>query len=177
MGFLFCAIMAYLIGSLSPKWCIQICSVRYPTRVAWILLDIVRGLVAVGIGLIFAGWMGAWAALIFAVLGTWYPFYPSIRPGEGIWICVGGLIVLSPFLLVVGGLIFVVSLFLTRFTFLSTWLAIAGICFLSLFFVSQISVWLILFGLGAGCIYQQKDHWIRFQKGMEPKIKPPYKLF
>lgn len=177
MSLVLCMALAYLMGALSPVWCYQICSIRYPTRMAWILFDIIRGVVAVGIGLLLAGWIGAWIALIFVVLGNWYPFHPSCKPGDGIWVSVGAFIVLSPLLLVLGGLIFLASIFLTRFVFLSTWLTIIGICLLSLFLVSQIAIWLVLFGLGFCFIYRQKHHWKRYKRGVEPQIRPPYRFF
>lgn len=177
MSFISCIILAYLIGSLSPIWCLQICSIRYPTRLIIILFDIVRGVIAVGLGLLLAGWLGASIAFICVVLGNWYPFHPSCKPGDGIWVGVGALIVLSPLLAVLGGCIFLASICLTRFVFLSTWLTIAGICILSLFLVSHIVLWLVLFGLGCCLIYRQKHHWKRYQRGVEPQIRPPYRLF
>lgn len=177
LSWIFVITMAYLIGAFSPIWCLRICSIRYPTRLLLILFDVMRGVLAVGLGLLLAGWIGAWIAFLFIVLGNWYPFHPSCKPGNGIWIGVGSLIVLSPILAILGGLIFLASIFLTRFVFLSTWLTIAGICILSLFFVSQIATWFVLFGLGFCFIYRQKHHWKRYQRGVEPQIRPPYRLF
>ncbi|MDN4592974.1 glycerol-3-phosphate acyltransferase, partial [Polycladomyces subterraneus] len=99
--------------------------------VLWVVLEMTKGALAVLIGLVMGGWFGASVAALMVVVGRLYPVVPAFRSGGGTAVAAGALFVLSPMLIVVGILIYLVSLLLTRYLGISTLLTTVAVMILS----------------------------------------------
>lgn len=164
MGLLLSVGLAYLIGSLPiDEWLFQqhrkfILASKKEVLV-YILLDMCKGMLATSIALFLSGWLAASVAAIAVVWGSMYSLFDRFRGGNGMSVAAGALFVLSPVLIMLGILIYVVSLFVTRYTSLSAMLTTIVVMILALFLVSQMYVWLVVFSNGGIILYRQKRHW------------------
>src|SRR5690242_20346575 len=145
--------IAYLIGSVPiDGWLIQknrrFTLASKKEVFTYILMDMGKGMLATGIALSLSGWLAASLASIAVVWGSMYSLFDRFRGGSGLSVAAGSLFILSPVLILMGILIYTVSLFVTRYSSLSTMLTTLSVMILALFFASQLYVWIVILGNG-----------------------------
>jgi glycerol-3-phosphate acyltransferase PlsY len=137
-----------------------------------LLLDAVKGLVAVWIG----QWMSGGDALIqtlcglAAISGHNWPLYFGFRGGKGIATTIGVMLFLAPMPVVYAGLIAIVTIALTRYVSLGSLLLTAILPILIWFMGYPIEVfWLSLF-VFCFALFRHRTNIVKLVKGQENKI-------
>jgi glycerol-3-phosphate acyltransferase PlsY len=123
--------------------------------VLWTGLKMAKGTLAVLIGWAMGGWFGASVAALMVVVGCLYPVVPAFRSGGVTAVAAGALFVLSPMLIVVGILIYLVSLLLTRYLGISTTLTTVAVMILSVVISAQLYVIIVAVCVGSLILYHQ----------------------
>jgi acyl phosphate:glycerol-3-phosphate acyltransferase len=131
------------------------------------LIDLLKGFLAAFFGLLLAGWIAAYLAAILVVIAALLP----IGKGSSPFVAAGAILVFSPLLLFIGVIAFVISIFVTRYVFISTCFTIIAVILFGLVFVAHISVWLVICCLGLLVCYQQRHSYRRYSRGLEKPIK------
>jgi len=111
-----------------------------------------KGALAALLGLLLAGWIGASLAAVAVVFGEVFPPAYAYKRGSGVTTAAGALFVLSPLLIILGSVIYILSLLITRCYLFSTLCAAIGIVFLGLFLSTHVYVWIVVLSL-AGFIF------------------------
>lgn len=130
-------------------------------------IDFAKGVIAVLLGLIAAGWGGACIAALAVNVGAAFPVFPSFRGNTCTATAAGALLVLSPLLLLVGLGIFMLTLFLTQYLSLSTLLSTAVVLMLLIFFPPAWFVLVVIFLLGVGVLILHRESFLHLLQGKE----------
>ena len=153
------------------------------------LLDFLKGLLPVmwiGHGLA-ANWqtgflLGGVIAAIGAVLGHIFPCWLHFRGGNGVATCLGAVLGVAFWPVLVGGLVWLATFFTTRIVSLASMAAVVGMAVASLVMIltgsasMHWSITLLLIALATLIIIRHKDNIVRLREGREHqfvKIKPP----
>lgn len=89
------------------------------------LVDLVKGLIAVQIGHLIAGYTGALTAAVFVVIGHIFPVFLGFKGGKGIATTIGALISLFPMVTVIATLLGVGIILRTRIVSLGSLIGIS----------------------------------------------------
>lgn len=170
MNYLLACLIAYLIGMIpvSPMQNMLIQADRSAFRtfrlvdvLPVIVLEIIKGAVAVVIAWLIAGVVAAHLAVIFVVLGALCPFIPFHYQSDGWGVAAGALLVISPIMILISLLIFLLSLFITRYFLWSTCLAVIAFLICLILFAAHVYVWLVAIGVIAMLSIQRPHFWKR----------------
>ncbi|MDR6225909.1 glycerol-3-phosphate acyltransferase [Desmospora profundinema] len=177
MTIIFVTVIAYLIGSLPVSflwgWARfrhrpMISSVNPPNDPLVVLgIQVGKGVTATTAGLLFAGWAGAAMAAIAAVVGEVFSVFRRFQGGDGAVVAAGALLVLSPILILLGVVIYGLSLLLTRYFSLSTMVTAVLLMVLSLVLFPQVYVILVVFAAGGLVLYRHWGDFGRWKRGLE----------
>lgn len=126
-------------------------------------LQIGKGALATLIGLLLAGWSGGALAAAAAVLGDLFPLFRPVHSG-GVAVAAGGLLILSPLLLVVGLGIYLLTLFLTRYFSVSVFFASIGVILFSLVLFPGLYVVLVVLFAGGLILLRKRGRPDRWRK-------------
>lgn len=129
---------------------------RTPRSFLPIGLEIATGALATLFGLMMAGWAGASLAALSVVLGRIYPVFTGFQGEYGVGMAAGGLLILSPLLMLMGVSIFFVLLLLTRYSSVSIIFTIVLVMLLTLFLFPQFYVIWVVFCVGGLILFQYK---------------------
>ncbi|MGX9707654.1 glycerol-3-phosphate acyltransferase PlsY [Laceyella sediminis] len=170
--------LAYVIGAFPCHW--WACSrphseqngvgyAQLPLKEAFLLLviDLVKGMAATLLGFALLGWVGAYLAAILVVVGSVYSCFLDFRGGTGLGVAAGVLLILSPILVVVGVMIFILAMLLVRSLFVATLLTGVALFLFGMVLATHVMVWLIVLVL---CVVI----WSRW-RGKKPRSYSRYK--
>ncbi|SDX10493.1 glycerol-3-phosphate acyltransferase PlsY [Marininema mesophilum] len=134
----------------------------------WILfLEVGKGAIATLLGLMFLGWSGAAFAALMVVTGHLFPIFTGFRGGKGMAVSAGSLLILSPFLFIIGIGIYVTVLLLTRYLSISAVVATGGVLLLSLVLFPSFYVIIVVFILGTLILFRYREPIARWRRGSE----------
>ncbi len=145
---------------------------RYPgvagRRVLEAVIDILKGMLATYIGLHLGGWIGASLSALGVVLGHTYPLImlKGVNRGSSA-VAAGALFVLSPLVITIGLIVFLVSLLLTRYVTFSTLLTIPVVVLVTLFLSAKFLVVTITFCLAGVILFRERNSVKRWRRGAE----------
>lgn len=170
-------VIAYLIGSLPVSFLWGWMRVKqrrvmvsaHPPHDPLVVLglQVGKGVIAAVLGLLFAGWIGAAVAAIAVVTGEVFSVFRGFQGGDGAAVAAGALLVLSPLLILLGIVIYGLSLFLTRYFSLSTIVTAVLLMALSLVLFPTIPVILVVFFTGGLVLFRHWGSWGRWKRGLE----------
>ena len=138
------------------------------------ILDFLKGSAAVFIPLLLASLeyreMLAILALLAAILGHSFSVFMRFRGGKGVAVTMGGLIVLSPVVVLIGIVVWLVTFFSLRYVSLASILFGLSLPISSYFLVE--SYWVTGFSLliAALLIVRHKSNIVRLKKGKENRF-------
>lgn len=167
--------VAYVIGAIPfDRWLVvrsgSIYSISPKGFMIVIIIDIFKGIIATLIGLLCAGWWGAYLAAIIVVFGSIYSIFLGFQGGKGIAVAAGALFVISPLLILIGIFIYILSLLLTRYLFFSTLFTVVSLLGLGIIMAVHFSVWMVIFLLGCLVLFHIKPSW-----KFNPRWKKPFR--
>lgn len=174
MAYLCAVVVAYLFGAIPVRaWVGNVRGrfIRAPVapKELWILgLEMVKGALATLIGLLLTGWTGASLAAVAVVFGETFPLGYTHTRGSGVTTAAGALFVLSPLLIFIGALIYILSLLITRYHLLSTLCAVIGVMLLGLILSAHLYVWMVIFCLAGFILPRLRSGRNRFPHGRKP---------
>lgn len=135
-----------------------------------LLGDLLKGVVAGLMALYF----GAWEYIIFCsiavVLGHCYPVALKFKGGKGVATAAGVVLALMPMVLGILALVFVTTIFITRYVSMGS---ITGALFLPVLIVATGRPWPYLIAGSLMCllvIYRHRENILRLRRGTESKI-------
>ncbi|PTM57508.1 glycerol-3-phosphate acyltransferase [Desmospora activa] len=172
-------VIAYLIGSLPVTYLWEwnrsrlrrMLSSSHQQNVQFPLVflgaQVGKGVVAAVVGLLLAGWIGAAVASIAAVIGDVFSVFRRFSGGDGAAVAAGSLLVLSPPLILLGFLIYGLSLLITRYFSLSTMVTAVMVMVLALVLFPQLYVILVVFAAGGLILYRHWGDLNRWKRGLE----------
>ncbi|SEM90843.1 glycerol-3-phosphate acyltransferase [Lihuaxuella thermophila] len=174
--------MAYLIGSIPIEWWVvrhrpssfaapSLTALHRQQVVILLVIDLLKGIIATLIGFLLGGWLAACLAAIAVVTGSIYSVFGGSNGGKGLAVAAGTMLVLSPLLMLIGIVIYLISLLLTRYLFVATCLTVVAVLLLGLVLVSHFYVWLVLLFLGVIVLFSQRPHRRGFRKGRKPPFR------
>lgn len=181
MAYLFVVVTAYLLGSIPVQaWIGKVRNglVRTPVaakELGMLGLEMAKGALAALIGLLLAGWSGASLAAVAVVFGETFPLGPAHKRGSGLTTAAGALFVLSPLLIFIGALIYLLSLLITRYHLLSTLCAVIGILLFGLILSVHLYIWLVIFCLAGFVLFRLSNGRNRFVHGRNPFRRRPFR--
>ncbi|SFJ46313.1 glycerol-3-phosphate acyltransferase PlsY [Thermoflavimicrobium dichotomicum] len=135
------------------------------------LIDLLKGMIAPGLAWLTVGMVGAHLAAVAVVLGQIYPIWGSKRGDTGITVATGAIFILSPILILVGSVIYLFSLLVTRYMVLSVFFATLAVMLFSLVFIAHVYLWVVTISVGGLILFRQQRYWRRFRRGMEPPFR------
>lgn len=130
------------------------------------LFDVAKGAVATYFVYLIGGWIAAYVASIVAVITSL--FYLKCNTFA---VAAGCTLVLSPILILIGLIVFGISLFVTRYYSLSAYLTIAAVILIGMAFVAHIAIWLTVLFLGVIVSIEHRKYFQRYKRGIEKQIE------
>lgn len=180
MTYLFLGLFSYLLGAVPSLWMVGLNRRKFVRRSSLIYtiglkrsigiagIDFAKGVLATLLGLIVAGWGGACIAALAVNVGAILPVFNSFQGTKSVGTAAGTLLVLSPFLLLVGLGTFILVLFLTQYLSLSTILSTTIVLILVIIYPPSWFVFLVICLLGGGVLFLHRESFSRLAKGKEP---------
>lgn len=156
MKLLLAGCIAYLIGAIPLSRDLKVFdytdhtafrTFRISELLIFFILTLFKGALAVIIAWAIAGTVAAHLAIILAVVGELYPCFPSSRSRNGWAVAAGGLLVVSPIVILISFGVYLLTLLLTRTFFASFILSLIVFIICAIFFAMQISLWILVLGL------------------------------
>jgi glycerol-3-phosphate acyltransferase PlsY len=129
------------------------------------LLDMIKGLCITFLAYLIAGWIAAYLAAIIAVVAAIF-----LAKCNTFAVAAGSTLVLSPILIVVGALAFLISLFITKYYFLSTYFTVAAVSIFGFVLAAHLAVWATIVCLGVMVCLEQRSHFRRYRRGLEKRF-------
>lgn len=169
MNLLLACFIAYLIGAfpisrrrkvLFPTDHSMFRTFRTSEFIEYFILDLLKGALAVAIAWLIGGVVAAHLSILFVVLGELCPCFPSGYPRYGWTVAAGGLLVVSPILILISLGVYLLSLLLTRYLVWSTFLALLAFLLCLIVFSVHLYLWLIIISV-AGMLVLNRTHWRR----------------
>lgn len=130
------------------------------------LFDLIKGIGITFLAYLIGGWGTAYVTAVLGVIITLF----NLRCNT-FAVAAGATLVLSPLLILIGCIVFVVSLLVTRYYFLSTYLTVAAVVILGLVFAAHIAIWFTIFCLGIIVCVKHQKHFQRYRSGTEKQIE------
>jgi glycerol-3-phosphate acyltransferase PlsY len=112
-----------------------------------------------------SGWSAAYLAALLAVLLAFF-----LRECYTIAIAIGTIIIFSPLLLLLGIVVFLLSLFVTRYVVLSTYLTITAVVLFGAFLTAQLLAWGTVVVLAAIISFEYYPVFRRYLHGSQKQI-------
>lgn len=134
-----------------------------------VLIDILKGTIAVLIPLIFDAEVYRLAIGIFAVLGHTYPLFARFRGGKAVATSGGIILGIFPILFLIMVLSFLLTLYITKYVSLSSMIT-GVITFLVSLFFKDIGLILVVAALTIFVFYRHRENIKRIKNKTEPKI-------
>lgn len=134
-----------------------------------VLVDILKGTIAVLLPLLFDVELYRLAIGIFAVLGHTYPLFAKFRGGKAVATSGGIILGIYPVLFVIMVLSFLLTLYLTKYVSLSSMITGIVTVIVSLFF-KDLGLIIIVSILTIFVFYRHRDNIKRIKNKTEPKI-------
>lgn len=148
---------------------------RYPNRrgkgLPQVMIDLGKGVTATLIGLSVAGWVGASLSAVGVVLGHTYPVFAIQQGGRGAAVAAGALFVLSPLVIAVGLVVFLISLLVTRYVTLATLFTILAVILITFLLSVQLWIMLITIALAGVVLFRDRRNLKRWRRGGEPPFR------
>lgn len=135
-----------------------------------VIIDILKGTLAVLIPLFFDADIYRLAIGIFAVLGHTYPLFAKFRGGKAVATSGGIILGIYPLLFIIMVLSFLLTLYITKYVSLSSMITGVITFIVSLFF-KDIGLILIVAILTIFVFYRHRENIKRIKNKTEPKIK------
>ncbi len=137
-----------------------------------LLLDILKGMLAVGIATLLWPGNDTYAALaaFIAVLGHCLSIPPILKGGKGVATALGTLIVLSPYSILIGVCAFTATYVLTTIVSLGSVVAVVATALSAFFFEEHSGVIASICGISLLIIYRHKSNLMRLAEGREEKL-------
>lgn len=134
--------------------------------------DLLKGVIAVLIGRLLCGNIGAYFAGAFVILGHNYPIFLKFKGGKGVATSIGVMLIISP---AVSLICFVIGLCLAFFTRMVSLGSITGMVLapiVALVFIRPFNLQLFIFCLFVSSlsIYRHKENIKRLMQGKENKL-------
>lgn len=184
-------VIAYLIGSISTAYIIGRAKggldirqygsgnagatnvarvLGFRSGIITLILDFLKGIIAVLVGYWLNGAWGASAAGMAVIAGHNWPIYFQFKGGKGVATALGAALVLSPIIGIILLLIAGIIIFLTRYVSLGS--IIAAALYPVLVFIMQPDLWLVIFSIFAGAIIviRHRGNIKRLMNGTESKF-------
>jgi len=184
-------ILAYVLGNLSPAYIVgkvaggidirehgsgnagatnvlRLLGWRYGALV--FILDVLKGLAAVGAGYWLGGTSGMTAAAFGVVLGHDFPAVLNFRGGKGIAATTGILLNLFPVPTLIGILVFVVVVLLTKMVSLGSLVFVISMAVYTLISGQPTAMVAVAVGLAVFAVVQHRANIQRILAGAENKI-------
>ncbi|MBA4494808.1 glycerol-3-phosphate acyltransferase [Paenactinomyces guangxiensis] len=178
--------VAYLIGALPlHSWLLptrraafsapSFSALHRQEAFALVVIDLFKGIGAVLIALFAGGWFAASLAAVAVVIGSMYSLF--FQGGKGVAVAAGALFVLSPLLVFIAFLSYLLSLFITRARMISAALAVIALICFGILLATHFYVWLVLFCLGIILFIAQKPAVPGFRRRWKPvfRFKKPFR--
>lgn len=134
-----------------------------------VLVDILKGTIAVLLPLLFDVELYRLVIGIFAVLGHTYPLFAKFRGGKAVATSGGIILGIYPVLFVIMVLSFLLTLYLTKYVSLSSMITGIVTVIVSLFF-KDLGLIIIVSILTIFVFYRHRDNIKRIKNKTEPKI-------
>ena len=141
-------------------------------------LDAVKGAVATGWVYVLAGstpadWkMLGLVGLIAAILGHSFSVFTRFKGGKGVATAAGGLLVLVPVACLLGGLVWVVTFYTSRYVSLGSILAALAVPLASWLLGYPLPLNLVVTAIGIFVVYRHRDNIRRLRNGTENRFAP-----
>ncbi|HLS35680.1 MAG TPA: glycerol-3-phosphate 1-O-acyltransferase PlsY [Bacillota bacterium] len=140
-----------------------------PAGIIVILVDILKGTVAVLIPLIFDHDVYQLAIGVFAVLGHTYPLFANFKGGKAVATSGGIILGIYPILFIIMVLTFLLSLYISKYVSLSSMITGVITTVVSIF-LKDIGLIIIVFLLTVFVFYRHRENIKRIRNKTEPKI-------
>jgi glycerol-3-phosphate acyltransferase PlsY len=129
-------------------------------------LDLAKGIVITFLAYLIGGWFEAYLASILAVVMTLF-----LLKCNTFAVAAGSTFVLSPILIFIGIGVFLVSLLITRYYFLSTFFTVVSVIIFGLILASHLAIWATIFTLGIIVCWGHRHHFRRYRRGIEKQMQ------
>lgn len=167
MSIVFACLLAYFIGSIplvqtSILYSDSAAFRAYQTRDVFgsMILHMIKGALAVIIAWMIGGILAAHLAVIFVVLGECCPCF-SIRVARNGWaVAAGALLIVSPIIMIITLLIYLLCLLVTRTFFFSFLFATIAFLISLILLAAQIYLWILVICL-VSILTIQRPNWFR----------------
>ncbi|MGB9678653.1 MAG: glycerol-3-phosphate 1-O-acyltransferase PlsY [Thermoanaerobacteraceae bacterium] len=142
----------------------------YKAALPVFILDFLKGVLAVLIGLILAGPVGSMLAGIFVVCGHNWPIFLGFRGGKGIATSLGVIITVNPILGLVAFAIGVLVIAVSKYVSLGSITGTISFVLLNLFFWISLETFVFSLILASMAIFQHRSNILRLISGTESKL-------
>lgn len=193
MKYLFVIILSYLIGSLTFAFILGKLITKKDVRdygsgnagatnairvfgvkvgILAFFGDLVKGIIAVLIGIMVAGDIGGYFAGFFVIIGHNYPIFLSFKGGKGVATTIGVMLIISPYVSLICFSIGIVIALVTRIFSLGSIIGLFLAPIVVLIIVRPFNLQLFIFCLIiiSMSIYRHKDNIKRLLEGKENKL-------
>jgi len=142
----------------------------YKAALPVFILDFLKGVLAVLIGLFLAGPVGSMLAGIFVVCGHNWPIFLGFRGGKGIATSLGVIITVNPILGLVAFAIGVLVIAVSKYVSLGSITGTISFVLLNLFFWISLETFVFSLILASMAIFQHRSNILRLISGTESKL-------
>ena len=138
--------------------------------IATLILDFLKGYVAVLIGSKLAGEKGINIALLMVVLGHMYSIFLNFKSGKGVATSAGAMLFINPKLFLILVAIFILTILVSRMVSLGSILAAASAIILGYFFYGFTPIYYVIAIVCIMIIYKHRTNIKRIKNGNESKV-------
>jgi glycerol-3-phosphate acyltransferase PlsY len=132
--------------------------------------DFLKGWAGVYLGICLGGIPYGVAAGLAAMAGHTYPIYFGFKGGKGVATGFAVLMALAPDVALIAFIVFIITIFISRFISLGSLLAAVSVIILVFIFDKPLPVVILGLIVALFVIYRHKSNMIRLYKGTENKI-------
>jgi len=132
--------------------------------------DFLKGFAGVYLGICLGGIPYGVAAGLAAMAGHTYPIYFGFKGGKGVATGFAVLMALAPDVALIAFIVFIITIFISRFISLGSLLAAVSVIILVFIFDKPLPVVILGLIVALFVIYRHKSNMIRLYKGTENKI-------
>ena len=137
--------------------------------VAVLLLDVLKGAIVTALPIFISSSIHPLFLGLFAVIGHSFSIFAQFKGGKSVATAAGMILIYNPITMVLGVLIFLLSLKMFKFVSLSS--MIASLIVFTSSFTTHDTIFISIMGLvSLFIIYRHRSNWKRIKKGIEPKV-------